>query len=831
MFHPLRWKSSTALSAALLLLSSAAASADDPLTDAEPAPPAVIMIELDSPEDEGLTFGDVTAVFQSTTPWVDPNAADVGYVRLVSQDVAQPLLPEPSMLTPQAPEPEQSQLLAERIFRDNNLQSSLLASSRLRRARAPGSIVVQGNESQGRATSDVGSLLFKSNAAVGVASQRRSPIVTDTRVRGLGLGNLKASGSYWYPARDDMDTMLSKIDSRIISDVIVTKGPYSVEHGPGLNFVDFQLQQSPRYSDGQETHGSTSLEYQTNGEAFYGRQMLTGGDDNWGYRVGYGHRTANDYTAGDGQKLPSSLNSRDWDVALGYDPTDDSRIEFSYLRLDQTGVQFPGAFFDIDYLVTDGYELKYEIVDQSAFDRFEIEGWYNRTRFSGNGNSPSKRNQVPQLDAFVEYVYTAADTSSTGYTSALTWGDQDDLNLRAGSDLRYLKQEINEFSLSPGFGLPLPIFSGVPDGHTSNPGLFIELNSPVNEPFRFRTGARVDWQTADVDSIPPGNDFNPMGQMPVTRDSLLHTLAVSSLNRSYQMWALFATAEYDLSDEVTLTFGAGHSQRPPTITEMYAFGSFLAVLQNGLNAVVGNPDLKPARSTQLDLGLRADYGNLRLGANGFHSWVNDFVTYENILNQETFFGFNSLVLRPTNTQLATLTGGEMFGEYDMNDWLTGFATLSYVRGQDHTRSKGGQHTFDFANSTVTYDPSLPRGVDVGPTGTVVTANSEALPGIAPLESRLGLRLHDPVSNRWSAEFVTRLVSSQNRVARTLNEQATAGFATFDIRTAFRPTDNLSIIFGVENLADKFYREHLDLRTGRGVYQPGRNFYFGTELVY
>ena len=28
-----------------------------------------------------------------------------------------------------------------------------------------------------------------------------------------------------------------------------------------------------------------------------------------------------------------------------------------------------------------------------------------------------------------------------------------------------------------------------------------------------------------------------------------------------------------------------------------------------------------------------------------------------------------------------------------------------------------------------------------------------------------------------------------------------------------------------------YREHLDLRTGYGVYQPGRSFYFGTELQY
>jgi outer membrane receptor protein involved in Fe transport len=37
--------------------------------------------------------------------------------------------------------------------------------------------------------------------------------------------------------------------------------------------------------------------------------------------------------------------------------------------------------------------------------------------------------------------------------------------------------------------------------------------------------------------------------------------------------------------------------------------------------------------------------------------------------------------------------------------------------------------------------------------------------------------------------------------------------------------------GVENLGDRFYREHLDLRTGRGVFQPGVNFYVGMRVTY
>jgi outer membrane receptor protein involved in Fe transport len=39
------------------------------------------------------------------------------------------------------------------------------------------------------------------------------------------------------------------------------------------------------------------------------------------------------------------------------------------------------------------------------------------------------------------------------------------------------------------------------------------------------------------------------------------------------------------------------------------------------------------------------------------------------------------------------------------------------------------------------------------------------------------------------------------------------------------------VAGVENFTDKQYHEHLDLRTGRGVFQPGVSFYFGIELNY
>ncbi len=85
--------------------------------------------------------------------------------------------------------------------------------------------------------------------------------------------------------------------------------------------------------------------------------------------------------------------------------------------------------------------------------------------------------------------------------------------------------------------------------------------------------------------------------------------------------------------------------------------------------------------------------------------------------------------------------------------------------------------------------------------------------------------------RWNVELSTRLVARQNRAPGSLAEQATPAFALVDLRSYWQATNHLQLVARVENLTDAFYREHLDFRTGRGVYQPGINFYFGSELTY
>ncbi|NUQ64558.1 MAG: TonB-dependent receptor [Pirellulales bacterium] len=708
------------------------------------------------------------------------------------------------------------------------LSQSLLARSRP----VPGQVgtnVVSGVEAKARVTTDAGNLLGKAPAALGVGVQRRTPIVTDPRIRGSRVGQLAAAGSYWVPARIDLDTAVSKIDSRLVEDVEIIGGPYSALYGPGLHFLDIELLRSPRF-DSPQWHSNSSADFNTNGEQWYGRQDLMGGSRDWGFRFGYGHRTGNDYVTGEGEHIPSSYKSRDINFSLGRDLSGDAHLEYNALRLDQTDVEFPGMAFDMDFLVTDAHDVAYILEDQEYFDLLEVEVWYNRTRFEGNAQRPGKRRQFPIFDFFRYRGFTDVDSMSTGFFAAATWGEPDAPHLTAGLDLRQVVQELNEIASGRiGRNEFENANSPLPRSQWTNPGLLVEQTLPLTDRLTLRGGARLDFVATDVIDDPV--KLENLG-LQVPQSSLADILGTDEFEQSFTMGMLFATAQYELNPHWDVLAGVGHGERAPSLTELYVAQSFMFLLQNGLNTVTGDPLLEPERLTQVDLGLQCDYERFHGAARCFFGWADDYITFENL---SVFRGppagqVEQVNLKYVNTDLATLNGVELYGAYDLNPHLTPFATLRYVEGKDRTRNGDFATRPNRPGQPSEQVPGLPRGSFSGIAG----GDEEPLPGILPLESRLGVRFH-PHGDRphWAVEISARVVDDQERVAASLLETPTPGFTTYDLRGYWRPNDRWLFVSGVENFTDKLYREHLDFRSASGisVYQPGVNFYFGSELSF
>lgn len=740
------------------------------------------------------------------------------------------VLPTPQV-QPNTPLPPAAVELSTSLFGLGGLSRSRLPQTRLL-GRSVTADFIRGAEANARVTTDTGSLFKKSPSALGIVVQRRTPVVHDPRVRGSRVGALGASGSYWVPARIDLDTALSKIDSRIVEGSVVTPGPYSALYGPGFNFVDVQLLRSPRYESGLETHGSTSVDFNTNGEQWFGRQSAWGGAEDWGVRTSYGHRTGTDYVSGDGTQFGSSYKSRDFDVALGKDLDDDRTIEFNYLRLDQTNVEFPGYAFDMDYLVTDGLDIDFVANHGDWYDQLIIETWYNRTRFAGNAQSRSKRRTFPFLDV-IQYVgLTNVDSMSTGFSTRANWGSVDDKLWTAGIDLRFIKQELNEISSGIELGLPISFSdrnSPIPRSFIVNPGLFVEHTMEIGCDTEVAFGARVDLATSDVTD--PLIAATGVG-LETPQATYEEVMGTDQYQQHFSLFSLYGTSARDVTHNVTLRSNVGYAERPPMLTELYAAQSFMFLLQNGLNTVTGNPHLDHERLLQVDIGVEHENETVRAGVRSFCGVAWDYITYEalSVRAGPPFGAIEQINLKYVNTDLATLAGVEAYLEANRDSWISPFATLKYTDGRDQKRRGEFATTEGMSGAASMQVDGLPRGAFSGIAG----ADAEPLPGIPPLESRIGIRLSDGTdASAWEVEISARLVDSQDRVASSLLESPTPRFTTFDLRGQWRPRDQVQFVAGVENLTDRTYREHFDLQTQNGisVFQPGVNFYFGTQLTY
>lgn len=650
--------------------------------------------------------------------------------------------------------------------------------------------------------------------------------------------------------------MLSKLDARVIEDAVVIKGPYSALYGPGLSFIDVDLTQSRRSDAGIESGGMSSLEYQTNGEQWYGREELWAAGVNSGVTASYGHRTGSDYgIGGSSERIPSSYKSRDVNIALGVDLDARRSLEFNYLRLDQSDVDLAGNVFDIDSLETDGLELSYNVQgvdgDSSAF----VETWYNQTNFQGQANEAKAARFTPLLtrQGFTGPA-TLVNSQSAGYRAGLTW-ESDRAVLTVGTDMRFIRQHLDEFTDFVALQNMMQVTpnSPVPKANQLNPGLFVEASTQTDSATTWTAGARADWVRYNlIDS--PETDFGNNGLSLRTTlsggDAILVggnpalAFLVEEADPNHVLWSTYVTGTTDHGAGVTTFASAGIGQRPPTLTELYAAEPFLFLVQSGLTALRGNPLLKPSTGFQFDLGASIEQPHYRASVTGFYSLIEDYITFDSeaVLISSTQ-GFQN-VLRTVNTDLAAVGGLELDGDFDINEYITAFGTLALTHGTDLRRNAENRNTTSL----------LLPGTDTIPIGTVVDelvntrvgqipiANGavqvtnkkhEPLPAISPLQARLGLRLHEPVEQpRYSVEFGARVVTAQERVARSLFETQTPGFTVFDLRAFWRPTPSILLVAGVENLTDKGYREHLDFRDfleNIEVRRPGRSYYSSVEI--
>ncbi len=247
-----------------------------------------------------------------------------------------------------------------------------------------------------------------------------------------------------------------------------------------------------------------------------------------------------------------------------------------------------------------------------------------------------------------------------------------------------------------------------------------------------------------------------------------------------------ASAVYHAGSHYNLIASLYSAFRAPNLNDLSSFGTF------NYGVEVPNPDLKPERSLNTEVGVKTRYerfsGSLFLYNNRLSNLIER--TEARYDGQDSLNG--EKVYRKENFAKAFIRGIEAEAQYELVTWLSLYGNVSYTYGQNESLD-------------------------------------EPMRRIPPLNGRLGIRYAHPegfwVRLEWlSAAKQDRLASGDISDSR-IPEGGTPGWNVLNLRAGYT-WKWLNISSGLNNIFNEDYRTH-----GSGINGYGRSFWLSLHLSF
>ena len=301
-------------------------------------------------------------------------------------------------------------------------------------------------------------------------------------------------------------------------------------------------------------------------------------------------------------------------------------------------------------------------------------------------------------------------------------------------------------------------------------------------------GAGYDWRNMH-DAMAYGA---PLGSNPKTTPSVLYNWPLHDTSA----WSAQAQVSWAVDAQTSLHANVSSRVRFPTLFELYSqkFGTSIP-----------NPDLRPERATNFELGGSHRFRTISLDAAAFYSHLNNV-----IVSQPTLAYSCTASTTPGPCSATSMTQSINAGNGD-----TYGAELSIEAQVTRTLSLGGNYTW--VHQIVHYPASVIGNVYSAPAPdptNVPDSKAFVYADWAPL-ARLHLRPGaDIESNRWTVTDVAPI--TYYRTGHHLNAQVSA---EYEVTKAVRAT------VGVRNLLDQNYQ------LASGYPEQGRSYYASLRLTY
>ncbi|MEW5787855.1 MAG: TonB-dependent receptor [Pseudomonadota bacterium] len=353
-------------------------------------------------------------------------------------------------------------------------------------------------------------------------------------------------------------------------------------------------------------------------------------------------------------------------------------------------------------------------------------------------------------------MYAPADSTDTGFSAALE-------EAALGGRLRYgLDWSGNDFSAYQ-WNDTMNVFNAdiLKNASRDRLGLYGEWEGSLAGRWRANLGLRSDTVRMDTGDV--------SGSGLTVADAAAFN--ARSHQRTDHNWDWSTLFQYAATERMDYELGLTRKTRSPSLLERYEWTPLNASAgQADNNRYMGNLDLKPEVAHTASAGLRFHEAGQEMKATLFYQRVNDY-----IVGTPCAAGVCSTTgvvhLRYENHD-ARLAGLDLAWNRQAGPWnLT--AVLSYVQGRN-----------------LDSDTDLYR--------------------IAPLRLTVGIT-HDTGTLRNTLQL--RAADQQNKVTTYAtvglnDEPRTPGYAVLDWHGRWQATRNMTLHYGVDNLLDKLYYDHL-----------------------
>jgi len=532
--------------------------------------------------------------------------------------------------------------------------------------------------------------------------------------------------------------------------ITVVKGPQTVLYGPGNSAGTVRFERSNTRFQKPGFEGFASLMGGSFGrhdevlDARAGTQTF--------YVRGIGTRShSDDYEDGKGTVIHSKYTRWSANAALGWTPSDDTRIEV-------TGARSNGEAAYADRSVDGSKFLRENLGLKGEFRRLstlveKVEFQVYRNYADHIMDNYTLRTFVPSMMSS-EPAAMNPDRTTKGGRLALDLRVAPKTLLSVGLDAQ-TNEHTGRMSMMQ-WSMPEEAMPRVPDARFRNAGLFAELNHAFTAQDRLIGGLRADrWHAED-----------PRQTIALTMMSTVPN-PTANQDRDETLKSGFLRYERELAAGSTLYAGVGHAERFPDYWE-----AFTKETLTGVSAF----NTKPEKTTQVDLGWVKQAGTVRTSVSAFYGKVADFILIQSNVSKPAGMMGTRMATVTRNVD-ATTWGGEL-GLGTKLGFLKVDATLAYTHGQNDTDGK-------------------------------------ALAQIPPLEARLGLGYEAEAWSAGllvrGVERQDRYALNQgNIVGQDLG--ATAGFAIVSLNAGWKPAKGWLVTGGVDNLFNRAYAEHISKST-------------------